>query len=199
MITVAKPTIPAASPVRPPEQGQWAYEDWLRLPDDGFRYEVLKGELHMAPPPTLQHQRTSGRLFARMQRFTEQNDLGEVFEAPTGVRLPNEPVPVQPDILFVRKERLNILGKEYVEGAPDLIVEILSPSNWTYDRKEKFQAYRDAGVSEYWIVDYRPKTIEVFVLEAGTYALVNQFGPGDTVRSTTLIGFEVKVDDILAS
>ena len=71
-------------------------------------------------------------------------------------------MPVQPDIVFIRKERHAIIGKENVEGAPDLIVEILSPSNWTFDRKQKFQAYREAGVNEYWIVDYRKKTVESF-------------------------------------
>ena len=193
---------PSASPPTktwPPEQGQWTYEDWLRLPDDGFRYEVLNGELFMAPPPALDHQRSSMSLSARMWLYATQNDWGEVLEAPVGVRLPDQPVPFQPDILFVRKERRHILGGNYVEGAPDLIVEILSPGNWTYDRKEKFQAYRDAGVAEYWIVDYRARTIEVFSLEAGEYALLGKYGISETARSVVLAGFAVKVDEVFVS
>lgn len=94
--------------------------------------------------------------------------------------------------------RSDIIGNDYIEGAPGPIVEILSPSNWPYDRKQKFQAYREAGVSEYWITDHRAKTIEVFVLEAGTYALTGQYGSGEAARSTVLTGFEVKVDEIFA-
>ncbi|MGH2521259.1 MAG: Uma2 family endonuclease [Anaerolineales bacterium] len=192
---------PASPPDRPwpPEQGQWTYEDWLRLPDDGFRYEVLNGDLFMAPPPTIPHQYASGSLFALMWLHSRQHQLGVVLEAPTGVRLPGQPVPVQPDILFVRRERQDIIGNEYVEGAPDLVVEILSPSNWLLDRKQKFQAYREAGVNEYWIVDYRKKVIEVYVLEEGTYALVGQHGSGEIARSTVLTGFEVKVEEVFAS
>lgn len=193
----APPASPSARPW-PPEQGQWAYEDWLRLPDDGFRYEVLNGELFVSPPPSISHQDASTELAARMRMYANQRNLGKVLAAPTGVRLPGQPIPVQPDILFVRKERQAIIGHEYVEGAPDLVVEILSPGNWLYDRKQKMQAYREAGVSEYWIVDYRTKTIEVFVLEEGTFALVGQYGLGETARSTALAKFEVKVDDVFA-
>lgn len=150
----------------------------------------------MAPPPNTDHQRSSLRIAARMFLHAEKYDLGEVFEAPTGVRLPGHPVPVQPDIFFVAKDRKDIIAAEYVEGAPDLIVEILSPSNWPFDRREKFQAYRDAGVREYWIVDLRARTVEVFLLEEGSYALVAQYGPGQTVPSAALEGFEIAVDDV---
>ncbi|MCP4578145.1 MAG: Uma2 family endonuclease, partial [Deltaproteobacteria bacterium] len=88
-----------------PTQGQWTYEDWLQLPDDGYRYEVIDGVLHMSPPPRTDHQRISFRLARRLGNFAEKHSLGEVFSAPTGVRLPNQPVPVQPDILFIRAER----------------------------------------------------------------------------------------------
>ena len=192
------PRPPATSRAWPPEQGRWTYEDWLRLPDDGFLYEVLDGELYISPPPFIPHQRSVGRLSTRMFLFAEEHGLGEVLQAPTGVRLPGQPVPVQPDILFVSLDRKGIVGKEYVEGAPDLVVEVLSPSNWHLDRKEKFQAYRSAGVREYWIVDPRARTVEVFVLEEGSYTLIAKLGAGDTVRSRVLSGFEVNVGDIFA-
>lgn len=180
----------------PPEQESWTYEDWLRLPDDGFRYEVLDGVLYMTPPPAIKHQRASLRLARRMGTFAEERNLGEVLIAPCGVRLPTQPVPVQPDILFVSAARQDIVGEQYVEGAPDLVVEVLSPSNWPYDRTEKFQAYLTAGVQEYWIVDYRACTIEVFTLEEGAYALVGQFGSGETAHSPLLAGFQVAVDEV---
>ena len=181
-----------------PQPGGWTYEDWLCLSDDGFRYEVLNGELYMSPPPTVWHQRSSFRLALRMGNFVLEHDLGEVLLAPCGVLLPTQPVPLQPDIFFVRAERREIIGEEYVEGAPDLVVEVLSPSNWLYDRREKFQVYREAGVPEYWIVDYRTRTIEVFFLEERVYVLLNQYGPGDVACSRVMEGFEVAVDEVFA-
>ncbi|HKZ87130.1 MAG TPA: Uma2 family endonuclease [Anaerolineae bacterium] len=191
---------PSPQPTRqwPPEQGQWTYEDWLRLPDDGFRYEVLNGVLHMTPPPTILHQNTVTYLSARMRSYADSHDLGLVLASPVGVRLPGQPVPVQPDILFIRKERRDLIGEDTIEGAPDLVVEVLSPSNWPYDRGETFEAYRKGGVPEYWIVDYRARTIEVLVLEGTTYVLIGKFGPGQAARSTVLAGFEVAVDDVFA-
>jgi Uma2 family endonuclease len=179
----------------PPEQGQWTYEDWLRLPDDGFRYEVLDGVLYITPLPQIRHQTVVGNLAWRLSNFAKEHGLGEVFFR-CGARLPGQPVPVQPDILFVSAARREIIGEEYVEGAPDLVVEVLSPSNWLYDRTEKFQAYLAAGVPEYWIVDYRIHTIEVFVREEGAYALLGKFGPGETARSQVLAGFQVAVDEV---
>ncbi len=151
----------------------------------------------MVPPPNIRHQRLSFRLAVKMANYVSSHQLGEVLEAPCGVRLPGQPVPVQPDILFIRAERLHILGREYVEGAPDLVVEVLSPHNWLYDRREKFMAYQEAGVAEYWIVDPRAATIEIFVLEEGLFTLLGQFGRGETARSRVLAGFEVSIGDIL--
>jgi Uma2 family endonuclease len=182
----------------PPEQGEWTYEDWLKLPDDGYRYEVIDGVLYMSPPPLIRHQRSSGRIFVRLSDFLRVHPLGEVFYAPVGVRLPNQPVPLQPDIVFVRAERLAIIGENYIEGVPDLIVEILSPSNWLYDRREKMRVYQEAGVPEYWIADPRAQTIEVYVLEQGVYQLAGQYGRGEVVASRLLPGFEVPVEAIFA-
>lgn len=188
---------PPAAQAWPPEQGQWTYEDWLRLPDDGFRYEVIDGVMYMSPPPSFRHQSTVTELARQMGNYVVEHKLGQVVVAPCGVRLPDQPVPVQPDIFFVKAERLHIVGEDYIEGTPDLVVEVLSPSNWLYDRREKFQAYQAARVAEYWIVDYRAKTIEVFVLEAGTYTLIGQFEVGQTVASRILAGFEIKVDEVV--
>jgi Uma2 family endonuclease len=181
----------------PPPQGEWTYEDWLRLPDDGYRYEVIDGVLHMSPPPRTQHQRASFRLARKLGNFVEEQHLGEVLVAPIGVRLPNQPVPLQPDVLFIRTDRLDIIEEDYVEGAPDLVMEILSPSNWLYDRGEKMQAYQNGGVAEYWIVDPRATTIEVYLLEQGVYLLVGKYGPGEAAQSQILPGFETSVDEVL--
>ena len=205
MESMATATIQTAAPVTippparqtwPPEQNRWTYQDWLRLPDDGFRYEVLNGKLYLTPPPTIAHQNAISELGTRMHGFARQANLGIVLLSPVGVQLPSQPVPVQPDLVFIRADRRDILGENYVEGAPDLVVEVLSPSNWLYDRREKLLAYQQAGVPEYWIVDPRARTVEVLVLEQGKYTLVNEFGSGETATSQALPGFEIAVDDL---
>lgn len=180
----------------PPEPGRWTYDDWARLPDDGYRYEVIDGVLHMAPPPGIAHQYSSIRLATLMVNYVSAHNLGEVFDAPIGVQIPGQAVPLQPDIVFVSAARSSIIGRQHIEGAPDLIVEILSPGNWPYDRQEKFRVYEMAGVPEYWIVDYRAKTIEVFVLEEGEYTLIGRFGAEAKATSRIIGGFEVAVADI---
>jgi Uma2 family endonuclease len=181
-----------------PDQGEWTYEDWLKLPDDGYRYEVINGELFMSPPPSARHQRVLMRLVDHLLAFLRLHAVGEVIVAPVGVRLPNQPVPLQPDIIFVQSERLAIIGEDYIEGAPDLVIEILSPSNWLYDRREKMQVYQEAGIAEYWIVDPRAQTIDIQVLEQGTYLLVGQYGMGEVAPSRAIAGFEVPVEHVFA-
>jgi len=180
----------------PPEQGRWTYDDWLRLPDDGFRYEILNGELHMTPPPSISHQNAVTELAAQMRDFAKQTGKGIVLVSPVGVRLPGQSVPVQPDVIFIRADRREIIGEHDIQGAPDLVVEVLSPSNWLYDRREKLQAYRQAGVPEYWIIDCRAHTLEIRVLEQGQYTLLAELHSGDTAKSRVFSGFELVVDDL---
>lgn len=179
-----------------PEQGEWTYTDWLALPDDGFKYEVLDGELYMSPPPSVSHQHTASDLLTRMRKHALDKGLGQVYTSPIAVKLPVQEVPLQPDIVYISVNNLNIIGEEEIDGTPDLVVEILSPSNWTYDRGKKQEVYRQAGVKEYWIVDYRKRTVEVLVLEEGDYVLQNQYGVGDTAVSVILTDFSVHVADI---
>ena len=198
MVTQSPTTAPpTARPAEFPEQGKWTYEDWLKLPENGYRYEVINGVLFMAPPPDFsKHQRPIGRLYRKMGDFAEMFHLGEVGIAPAGVRLPTQPVPVQPDIFFIAAGRDDVRIGQYVEGAPDLIVEVLSPSNWMYDRQEKFAAYQAAGVREYWIVDPRAQTIEVFMLEEGVFTLIAKWGVGERAQSQVLRGFEIAIDEL---
>jgi len=192
--TIAEPVVVAATL---PEQGKWTYDDWVKLPDNGYRYEIVDGVLHMAPPPDfIQHQKPAFELATRLQMFVKKNKLGLVGVAPTGVRLPPQSVPLQPDIFFIAAGRKDVRLGRYVEGAPDLIVEVLSPSNWLYDRQEKFQAYQDAGVREYWIVDPRAQTIEVFALEQGAYTLIAMARVNEHARSLVIPDFEILVAEL---
>ncbi len=178
----------------PPPQGEWRYEDYLRLPEDGYRYEVIEGVLVMTAAPKPAHQIMSRNLAFLLFSFVAKHKLGEVIYAPVDVLIGDLATPVQPDILFVARERLDIIRESYVEGAPDLIVEILSPTNWVIDRRDKFAVYEAAGVREYWIVDPDAKTVEVYSLRQSRYALVERYEPGQTVRSELLTGFEMPVD-----
>ena len=182
-----------------PPQGQWTYDDYARLPNDGWKYEVIRGELYMSPAPRPRHQRSLLRLSAEMERFASQRQLGEVYISPIDVILPrNLGTPVQPDILFIRADNLGIVGETTIDGVPDLVIEILSPSNWVDDRRVKFAVYAEAGVEEYWIVDPKAVTLEVYQLQGDRYDLVESYGPGDVVSSLTLDGFSIAVNEIIS-
>jgi len=179
-----------------PPQGEWTYEDYCRLPADGWIYEVIEGELFMSPAPLIRHQKSSGKIFAMFLSFAEEPDAGEPYISPIDVILPSLATPVQPDVIFVTKERLDILKEERVEGAPDIVVEVLSPWNWIVDRRSKFTIYAKAGVREYWLVDPKAQTIELYVLRSNAYALIGKYGIGETVCSEVLSGFAVKVEEV---
>ena len=181
-----------------PEQGQWTFADWLHLQDDGFRYELVEGELFMSPPPSVEHQNAVSSLLAEMRRHARQNKLGLVLTAPIGVRLSNSTTILQPDILFVSENQRAIIQKDLIDGAPDLIVEVLSPSNWMIDRGRKQEAYRRGGVREYWIVDCRARTIDVLVLDKGEYIQRGHYGEKDSALSEVMRDFAIEVTEVFA-
>jgi len=189
---------PAAQTAWPP-QGQWTYEDDCRLPEDAWRYEVIRGGLFMAPAPRPRRQRASFVRSLGLEGFNAPRRLGTVFTAPIDLLLPGLASPVQPDVLFALKEHLSIVKEENIVGVPGLIVEILSPSNWIVDRRDTFDLYAEAGVKEHWIIDLDGKTVEVFTLRAGASALHGRCGPGETAKSALLAGFEIAVDGMLGA
>ena len=187
----------AAQTERLPVQGQWTYDDYARLPDDGKRYEVIRGELYMSAAPRPMHQRVITRLAFFLEGYVEEHNLGTVFVAPIDVILPGQlGDPVQPDLLFIRNERLHIIGETFIDGAPDVVMEVLSPSNQDHDRSLKYELYAEAGVPEYWIIDPHERRVEVFVLRGGDYELLGRYGDDDTTRSEVLEGFAFKPDEI---
>lgn len=147
------------------------YEDYCALPDDGRRYEVIEGELVVTPSPRRAHQRFSRNLLVVLHAHVREHDLGEVFDAPFDVILENTSI-VVPDLLFVSRDRLSIVTERGVEGAPDMIVEILSSATARRDRVEKAQLYARHGVGHYWLADPVGRTLETFELTGGQYRLV---------------------------
>ena len=150
----------------------------------------------MTPAPKTVHQRTSANLAFAMTTFAREHSLGAVYYAPTDVILGELATPIQPDIVFIASHRLHIVHEDFIEGPPDLIVEILSPSNWIADRRDKYRIYALAGVREYWIVDPQQRTIEIFVLQGAAYAQVGKWEPGGAAASQVLAGFSVDVDEV---
>jgi len=143
---------------------KFTYRDYKSLPEsETKRYELIEGELIMVPSPNIYHQRISGRIEFLLRDFVEKNKLGEVFYAPCDVHLGDNVV--QPDILFISKEHSYVIIKEEVKGAPDLVIEILSPATAKRDRTIKRALYARYGVSEYWLVDPEKKIIEVLTLK----------------------------------
>ena len=177
---------------------KFTYEDYRTAPPDK-RCELLDGELIMTPAPSLKHQRVQVRLGEPLARFVRENALGEFFFAPCDVVLSDTDV-VQPDLLFVSKERAHLLsGGENVRGAPDLVVEILSPATAERDRGYKRALYAKYGVAEYWLVDPASETVWVHRLRNGEPAVAHIFAGGHTLRSPLLPGFALDVDDVFGS
>ena len=155
-----------------------AYQDYLQFPDDGKRYEVIDGEVFVTPAPSPRHQGCLVNLTVLLATHVKARKLGRVLVAPCDVVLDPTNV-VQPDLLFVSKAN-DIIGPTCVRGAPDLVVENLSPSNEVYDRKRKFKSYESHGVPHYWILDPTKQTLEEYVLVEAAYRLTAKVdGPGE--------------------
>lgn len=173
------------------------YEDYCQLPDDGKRYELIEGEVHMIAAPTTAHQRISFNLTIAIGTYVRENSLGSLFAAPTDVVLSRWDV-VQPDLLFVSKDREALITETHIDGAPDLIIEILSPSTASLDQLVKRQLYARHGVRELWLVSPEANTIEVLELHKRAYRRRTLAGRGDTVTSSVLEGLELAVDKVFA-
>lgn len=152
---------------------KFTYEDYLTLPDEsGHRFEVLNGTLVKEPSPNVMHQRVSRRLQRLLEDYFLQADPGgEIFGAPLDVTM-GETTVVQPDLFLVSGEQQHIIGENRIDGAPELIVEIISPSRSRKDRLEKMQVYQKNEVEHYWIVDPQQRTLECFALAGGVYSVV---------------------------
>jgi len=162
---------------------RWTYAEFARLPTSGTtRYEVIGDELVVTPSPSTRHQWTVAKLLSRLLVFVEANELGMVLPAPLDV-LFAEGDYVEPDILFVRSDRLHLVSDRGVEGPPDLVVEVLSPSTAGRDRGTKLDRYRLFDVAEYWIVDPDERIVEVWDLDGGAKEPA-VYGPADRLRWT---------------
>jgi len=150
------------------------------MPDDGNRYEFIGGRLYMTPAPVTRHQRVLGRLWSALVRILMDSGRGEVFSAPLLVKFPGTEDRVQPDLLFVSNERRAIIGEKQILGAPDLVIEILSPTPRTATAGSSWTCTRVTGVRQYWIVDPVEDVVDVW--RFGDEAVHERFSGEFTVR-----------------
>ena len=139
---------------------RWTYEEFARLPDDGNRHEIIAGELCVTPAPRPVHQEIAGRLTELLRPFVKAHRLGRALPGPIDV-LFAEGDYLEPDYVFIRSDRTHLISDRGIEGAPDLVVEIVSPGTTRRDRGLKRQRYAHFGVAEYWILDPRTKRVEI--------------------------------------
>jgi Uma2 family endonuclease len=170
------------------------YDDYAKMPE-GTSCQLIGGEIIMSPTPDLFHQDIVGNFYVELRLFVDAGKLGKVFIAPTDVYF-SEHETFQPDILFVSTERLHILKETRIEGAPDLIVEVLSPGTGYYDLANKKDVYEQSGVKEYWIVDPKVKSIEVLTNQNGSYVTFAKAKKSGTVASKLLSGFQMDLTSV---
>ena len=175
---------------------RFTYRDYLLLPE-GDRRELIEGDFYVVPAPSFRHQIISRNLGTLLWEFVRGEGLGQVVWAPTDVVLSLESV-VQPDILFISNERRGIITEDNVSGAPDLVVEILSPSTAERDRELKRTLYARYGVREYWIVDPEDSSVEVMALEEAGFVSARRYTSGQ-VESPLLPGLAIPLGEIFAS
>jgi Uma2 family endonuclease len=180
-----------------PAPGKWTYDDYARLPDDGNRYEVIRGNLYVTPAPIFDHQYVVLQISRRLANFGEESGLGFPVGAPFDVLLPDGIAsPVQPDVLFFLVDNIPHSGDKNFQGVPDLAIEVESPSTRKRDQTLKRDAYRDAGIPEYWRVGFRPRAVTVLSLseDRSQYVELGRYGAGETLRSSVLPGLAIPVD-----
>lgn len=182
-----------------PKQGEWTYNHYAALPDDGQRYEIIDGVLYyMTPAPNVWHQKVALRIARFLSTYVEDAGLGQVFIAPVDVELAPKSV-VQPDVFVLLNASISKITPDRIQGAPDLVVEVASPSTAGYDRREKQDTYATAGVLEYWIVDPNAHTVEILTLKDGVYTSLGFFEGKKTLLSPIVPSLKaIQVQQIFA-
>ena len=185
------------------EAKRLTFDAWLELPETKQRYEIVDGVLIMPPAPTPDHQWIMMELFAPLREFVNDRDLGVVLAAPVDLVIQREPLRTrQPDILYLSADRTGIRGRaelrtlRFLEIPPDLVAEVLSPSNTRRDIEDKLEDYRQIGVKECWLISPEAETIEVLRLSATAAVTEAIFGANDTLSSEVVGDFTMNVGGI---
>lgn len=176
------------------------YDDFVHFPDDGMRHELIDGEHYVTPAPNVKHQIVAGNIFGHIWSFLKgHKGVGRVFIAPFDVVFSDFDV-VEPDVLFVCSVRLpDVMTDENLRGAPDLVVEIGSPSTRRRDEKIKLRLYERSGVSEYWVVDPDLDAVKVYRLAEGRYGAPRELAleNNDGLTTPLLPGLQLALRSVL--
>jgi Uma2 family endonuclease len=174
------------------------WEHYLELPNDGKRYEIIDGELYVSPAPSTKHQRVATNLTTFVNFHVLTRRLGEVFTAPYDVRLAWSDI-VQPDLVFVSRQRAHVVTAARIDGAPDLAVEIISPSSIKTDQETKRNLYAKYGVKYYWIIEPLEQWIRAYELGAdGLYELVAEAHGSEAFSAPPFIDLQISLRDLWA-
>jgi Uma2 family endonuclease len=186
----------AVSTYRVPKK-VYTYQDYLELPDDGKRYEIIEGELIMSPAPYTIHQEVMLNIAVELVNFVRKTKIGKIYIAPTDVVISDINV-VQPDILFITNKKLQIITAKNIKGVPDLIIEIISPATGYYDLRGKKDIYEKFGVQEYWIVDPMKQRVEIYLNFENKFELHQRLEKKGILKSNILKGLDLNLDTIFA-
>jgi Uma2 family endonuclease len=170
-------------------------EDYRLLPVGGPRYQLIEGELYMAPAPNRYHQTISRNIEFLLLKYLDKHPIGEVYDAPFDVYLSEHDV-LQPDIVFVKKSNAEVLTDAGIEGTPDLVIEILSPSDAYLDKKAKLRVYARSGVNELWLVDPDTQIVQVFYLQQDARKPASTHGQDDKFSSPHFPGLKISSREI---
>lgn len=171
------------------------YDDYCLLPNNGKRYEIIDGELFVTRSPLWRHQNVLTNLLYYLVDFVKRRDLGKVYPAPFDVVFSQYDV-VEPDILYVSNDRAAVVTEKNVQGAPDLVVEILSESTAKIDRTTKLKLYARYGVAEYWVIDPATCSVEIYRLVPDGYELAAQLNSSQTLTSPLFPGFTLSLSHL---
>lgn len=174
---------------------RWTSADLETLPDNGKRYEIIDGELHVSKQPHWYHQAVCGQLFALLQTWNKKTTMGHANLAPGVIFADDEDI--APDVVWVSRERLSaaLSSDGKLHAAPELVIEVLSPGslNERRDREAKLKLYSRRGVHEYWIVDWRARRVEAYRREEQALRLVATLYEADTLQTELLPGFALSI------
>ena len=180
--------------VRVSQPKMLTYADYVKqTPPDSGNYELLNGQIIYMASPIPNHQRCAINLQTELHIFAKKHKVGVVFPAPMDVIFTQHDT-IQPDILFLSNERLHFIGDKKIDGAPDLVVEILSPSNNAKEMSYKKSVYEFSGVREYWVINLTKKTLTQYENVEGEFVMRRVFKETDTLTSLVLTGFETPMN-----
>jgi Uma2 family endonuclease len=180
-----------------PQKVLFTVEDYTSLPETGPRYQLVEGDLIVAPAPNRYHQQISGNLEFLLRAYLKEHPIGKIYDAPFDVYLDDVNV-FQPDILFVSKERHGILTDRGAEGAPDLVVEILSPSSARLDLDRKKKVYARHGVTEFWAISPETRQVQIYRLQEQVERPVAIHERIDTFESVLFPGLKIDAGEVFA-